>query len=440
MAAKQTITASLHGFSPKNNGDENRRALQKLFDIGGHILIDKPGKYDVVGTAYIGSDTTLEFVSGASLRRVPSGNGDGALIMNKSAEKRLYDENIVIRGMTLECNGVDISREHENIVGANAHVVLFYTKHTKIENFTCLDLPHHGFCIQICTFEDSVVENVHVEGMKDAVHYGPGKDFVLRNGTFRTFDDPVALNANDYAVANPEMGWIENGLIENCVDLDQPETTGFFCRLLAGSWSEWKSGMVIRNSDTVISGGRMYRAKMPPDYKEYISVTPPTHERGKAIVDGITWVMTQDKNVSLSCGCRNIVFRDIRLEKNRPTAFCFHFDEDKYSHSYYPYSDAPLQTGIVLDNIKIRANVPYLVRATTPVGHVEVINSEIKNTKLRFADRGVPGIVYPPVNLEIMDCAVSGDVSVSAVEGRKVFLTERGNSAAISIAGDVEVK
>ncbi len=77
MAAKQTITASLHGFSPKNNGDENRRALQKLFDIGGHILIDKPGKYDVVGTAYIGSDTTLEFVSGASLRRVPSGDGDG---------------------------------------------------------------------------------------------------------------------------------------------------------------------------------------------------------------------------------------------------------------------------------------------------------------------------------------------------------------------------
>lgn len=440
MAAKQTITASLHGFSPKNNGDENRRALQKLFDIGGHILIDKPGKYDVVGTAYIGSDTTLEFVSGASLRRVPSGTGDGAAIMNKGAEAREYDENIVIRGMKLECNGVDISREHENIVGANAHVVFFYTKHTKIENFTCLDLPAHGFCIQICTFEDSLVENVHVEGMKDAVHYGPGKHFVLRNGIFRTFDDPVALNANDYAVANPEMGWIEDGLIENCVDLDQPETTGFFCRLLAGAWSEWKSGMVIRNSDTVISGGRMYRAKMPPDDKEYISVTPPTHERGKAIVDGITWVMTQDKNVSLSCGCRNIVFRNIRLEKNRPTAFCFHFDEDKFSHSYYPYSDAPVQTGIVLDNIKMRADVPFLIRATTPVGHVEVINSEIKNTKLRFADRGVPGIVYPPVDLEIMDCAVSGDVSVSAVEGRKVFLTERGNSAAISIAGDVEVK
>ncbi|MBR7083405.1 MAG: hypothetical protein IKI51_05230, partial [Clostridia bacterium] len=325
MAEKQTILASLHGFSPKNNGNENRRALQAMFDLGGHILIDKPGKYDVVGTAYIGSDTTLEFVSGASLRRVPSGDGDGALIMNKGADARKYDENIVIRGMTLECNGVDISREHGNIVGANAHVVLFYTKHTKIENFACLDLPHHGFCIQICTFEDSVVENVHIEGMKDAVHYGPGKDFVLRNGTFRTFDDPVALNANDYAVSNPEMGWIENGLIENCVDLDQPETTGFFCRLLAGSWSEWKKGMVIRNSDTVVSGGRMYRAKMTPDDKEYISVTPPTHERGTAVVDGIMWVMTQDKNVAMNCGCRNIIFRNIRLEKNRPTAFCFHF-------------------------------------------------------------------------------------------------------------------
>lgn len=435
---KNTILASLYGFLPTNTGDENRRALQSMFDLGGHILIDKAGKYDLCGTSYIGSDTTLEFVDGASLRRVPSGKGDDALIMNKGAEARKYDENIAIIGMTLECSGVDISREHENVVGANAHVVLFYTKHTRIENFTCLDLPHHGFCIQICTFEDSLVENVHIEGMKDAVHYGPGRDFVLRNGTFRTFDDPVALNANDYAVANPEMGWIENGLIENCVDLDQPETTGFFCRLLAGSWCDWKEGMTIRNSDTVVSCGRMYRAQMPPDGKEYISVTPPTHERGKAIIDGITWVMTQAQNVAHSCGCRNIKFKNISLEKNRPTAFCFHFDEDKYSHSYYPYSDAPVQSGITLENISVNANVPFLVRATTPVGKLSVVGSKIKDSKLRFADRGVPGIVYPPVELNIEGCEISGDVSVSAVEGRKVFLTERGNSAAIVAVGDVE--
>ena len=434
------IFASANGFLPGNTGDENRRALQKMFDIGGHIVVDKAGKYDLCGTAFIGSDTTLEFADGAVLRRVPSGIGDGAAIMNKGAEAREYDENIVIRGMTLECNGIDISREHENIVGANAHIVFFYTKHTKIENFTCLDLPAHGFCIQICTFEDSVVENVHIEGMKDAVHYGPGKHFVLRNGVFRTFDDPVALNANDYAVANPEMGWIEDGLIENCSDLDQPETTGFFCRLLAGAWCEWRAGMTIRNSDTVVSGGRMYRAKMPPDGKEYISVTPPTHERGTAVVDGITWVMTQSKNVTTGCGCRNITFRNISLEKNRPTAFCFHFDNDVFSHSYYPYADAPIQTGVVLENIKMKANVPFLVRATTPVGKLSLIDSDIKDTKLRFADRGVPGIVYPPVELEMRGCTVSGDVTVSAVEGRKVFLREKDidtSGGTLNIDGEV---
>ena len=145
---KDMILASTSGFLPTNSGEENRRALQKMFDVGGHILIDKAGKYDLCGTAYIGSDTT-------------------------------------IKGMTLECGGVDITREHENIVGAHAHVVFFYTKHTKIENFTCLDLEPHGFCIQICTFEDSLVENVHIEGMKDTVHYGPGRDFVLRNGIFQ---------------------------------------------------------------------------------------------------------------------------------------------------------------------------------------------------------------------------------------------------------------
>lgn len=435
---QKTLTASAHGFLPGNSGDENRVALQKLFDIGGHIVVDVAGKYDLCGTAYIGSDTTLEFAGGAVIRRVPSGGGDGAAIMNKGAEARKYDENITIKGMTLECGGVDITREHENIVGAHAHVVFFYTKHTRIENFTCLDLEPHGFCIQICTFEDSLVENVHIEGMKDAVHYGPGRDFVLRNGVFRTFDDPVALNANDYAIANPEMGWIENGLIENCVDLDQPETTGFFCRLLGGSWCDWREGMIIRNSDTVVSHGRMYRAKMPPDGKEYISQTPPTHERGTAVIDGITWVMTQAQNVTYNCGCRNITFRNISLEKNRPTAFCFHFDEDVFSHSYYPYSNAPLQTGIVLENIKMKANVPFLVRATTPVGKLDVINSDIKDSKLRFADRGVPGIKYPPVELTVEGCKITGESFVSAVEGRKVMLAARDNDGELITVGDVE--
>ena len=36
----------------------------------------------------------------------------------------------------------------------------------------------------------------------------------------------------------------------------------------------------------------------------------------------------------------------------RPTAFAFHFDNDVNSHSYYPYSDAPVQDGITFENVR----------------------------------------------------------------------------------------
>lgn len=433
------IYSSEHGFSPSASGDENRVSLQKMLDLGGRIVIDEAGTYDVSGTVFIGSDTTLEFSAGTYIRRVPTGDGDDAFILNKGAIGNYYDENITIRGLNLVCNGVDVTKSQ--IVGMNAHIGLFRTKHTVIEDFKCLDLEKHGFCIQICTFEDSRVENVHIEGMKDAVHYGPGKRFILRNGVFRTFDDPIALNANDYATSNPEMGWIEDGLIEFCFDLDQPDTTGFFCRLLGGAWLDWKEGMMIRNSDTVVSGGRMYRAKMPADGKEYISRTRPTHKSGEEVLDGICWVMTQSENVSYNCGCRNIHFKDIYLYKCRPTAFAFHFDNDVYSHSYYPFADAPVQDNVIFENVHVLSSVKYFMRATTPVGSVKVINSTLTDSSMRFADRGVDGIVYPPVDLTVSGCSVRGSCDISAVEGRKVMLREFGNNLAsgaeLTLHGDV---
>lgn len=438
---QNVIYSSNYGFSASNSGELNRKALQKMLDIGGKIIVDEAGVFDVAGTVFIGSDTTLEFAPGAYIKRVPTGDGDGALILNKGAMTRTYDHDITIRGMRLMCADVDITKQ--NIVGMNCHVGFFYAKHTVIEDFQCFDLGKHGFCIQICTFEDSRVENVHIEGMKDAVHYGPGKRFILRNGVFRTFDDPIALNANDYAVSNPQMGWIEDGLIEFCYDLDQPETTGFFCRLLGGAWLDWKEGMIIRNSDTVISNGRMYRAKMPPDGKEYISTTPPTHTSGSEVVDGILWVMTQNDNVIHNCGCRNIHFKDIYLEKKRPTAFAFHFDNDVYSHSYYPYADAPVQSGITFENVNVMACVPYFIRSTTPVGDVKIHNCTLRSSGIRMADRGVEGIVYPPARLSLIGCSIHGECSISAVEGRKIKLYSYANdvddNSSLSLVGDVEI-
>ena len=439
----KTIYASSFGFLPCASADENREALQKALDEGGEIIVDKAGTYLISGAVLIGSNTRLVFSEGTSLKRVAlECKYNGSVIMNRGAYTHEYDENIEISGLHLITNGVD-SVHDKKIVGMNGHIGFFYIKHLKITDFECMDLGKHGFCIQICTFEDAFLENLRIEGYKDAVHFGPGRDFVVRNGEFRTYDDPIALNANDYATANPQMGWIENGLIENCSDLDQPETTGYFVRMLAGAWSDWRSGMMVRNSDTVVSCGRMYRAVMPPDGKEYISLTQPTHAEGRETLDGIDWVMIQDDNVCHNCGCRNIHFKNIKLCKHRPVAFSFHFDNDNYSHSYYPYADAPVQENITIENVEMQNDVEGFIWSTTPVTGIKLINVELKNTAIRFGHRGVPGIVYPPVDISMENIKIEGRCYVRAIEGRKAIVSisnsHMGVEASFGKKGDIEI-
>lgn len=431
--------ASDYGFSPSNDGALNHSILQKLLDDGGEIVIDKPGTYEIKGTLDICSDTTLSFVSGTYVKRIPDEKGNEPFIINKGAYTRTYDSNIQIKGLKLICNGVNV--DGNVITGINGEISFFYTKHTLISDFQCFDVPNSTFCIQICTFEDSVIENVHIEGLKDAVHYGPGKRFILRNGVFRTFDDPIALNSQDYTRANPQLGWIEDGLIEYCYDLNQDETTGYFCRLLAGAWCDWSEGMIIRNSDTVVSNGRLYRANTGYDGKEHISLTKPEFEKGTEILDDIKWVMVQDDNCIYNSGCRNITFKDIHLEKNRPSAFCFHFDNDIHSHSHYPYAKSPVQTNITFENIYITSNVKFFIYATTPCGLIKIKNANFKNTAMRFSHRGVEGIQYNPVDLFISDTDFSGECKIQAVEGRMVRLHENSNyvevGSSLSLEGNV---
>jgi len=173
------------------------------------------------------------------------------------------------------------------------------------------------YAIHICTFEDIIVNDVIIKGDKDGVHLGRGKRFTISNGVFQTFDDAVALNGQDYDVGNPEMGWIEDGVVENCHDLaDGKRPIGHFCRIVAGGWIDWRPGMTVQKSDTVVSNGRLYRVHANPDGAVYTSVTQPTHESGSVVLDGITWGAGQAE-ATYTAGVRNVVFRDIFLEKPR---------------------------------------------------------------------------------------------------------------------------
>lgn len=426
------IDANALGFLPGNSADENARALQAIVRRRGTIRIDVPGIYDISETVLLEDDTTLIFGAGVYLRRSLAGDGTqhaSYVFINAGAYTRTYNQNIQILGLHLICNGMEASTG-PRIPGLRGHLSFFYAKNIVVRDFECLDLLAGCFCIHVCTFENLLVENVHIEGLKDAVHLGRGSKFVIRHGIFRTFDDPIALNAHDYASSNPQLGWIENGLIEDCYDLDQPESVGYFCRILAGSWGDWKEGMQVQHSDSVVHDGRVYRVLMSPDGAVYTSHTPPTHTEGAMDLDGIHWVMVQDEPI-YNCGCRNIHFKDIFLEKKRPIAFSIHFDNDKWSRSVYPHSKAPVQEDLIFENIFFLNDIPTLVWSVTPVNTIKVINSVLKNSKVELVGQDTDGLEYGTTHVLLSGTTFKGSGE------QPVVVCDEKRRATLKIAGSI---
>lgn len=413
--------------SPDGSGRENTLALQGLLNRGGVIRLEEPGIYEIEDTLVIGSHTHLIFGAGVFLKRSKTSVGSFA-IANRGAFTGEADTDIIIEGLHLITGGVE-ARTNAAVYGLTGQLSFFHINHLRITDFVCLDLPRLSFGIHVCTFEDLVIERVRIEGRKDAVHLGKGKRFVIRHGLFRTFDDPIALNAHDYAVANPQMGWIEDGLIEDCYDLADEDTTGYFCRILAGAWCDWRKGMEIQNSDTVVHNGRVYRAFQEPDGTRYRSETPPEHVAGMETLDGIHWVMVQD-DATYQCGCRNIHFKDIHLQKERDMALSIHFDHDAYSRSVYPGAVMPVQENLVFEHIIMNHKIGCLVRSITPVNTVKILNSVISSKLIQLETLEGAGD-YQKTKVLAMGNTYSGH------EPMELVSCEKGRSCGLSVVGSL---
>ena len=411
------------GFSPDSSGVENTQALQKAVDVGGTVVVSIPGTYKFAGTVYLGSNTTLQFGNGVFLTKVNEVGAFSHVLLNKGAITKKYDEHISVIGLNIIVNGVDV-RVFKEAYGLHGQLAFFYVKDLNIHQFRCLDLGKAQYGIQVCTFEDLIIDDVVIKGMKDGVHLGRGKRFTIRNGVFQTFDDAIALNAHDYATGNPEVGCIENGLVENCHDLNAEKTSGFFCRILAGGWKDWEQGMEVQQSDIVVSNGRLYRVQMNPDGKKYISKTKPTHENGSMLLDSIRWGMVQNE-VTYTCGVRNITFRDIFLYKPR-IAFSIHFDNDKYSRSYYPGSQVPMQEQLVFDNVRVLYNQTNdFLKIYTPVDVITITNSSFQSGGINISGNKAMND-YLPTSININNCVFnnSGEMVLlkNSIPNKRILL------------------
>ncbi len=419
--------AAEFGFSPDANGIQNTKALQQAVDRQGTIVVSKPGTYKIAGTVYLSSHTTLKFENHVVLQKVAENGLFTHVFLNKGALTKTYDENILIEGLHISVNGVD--KVFNEVYGLRGQLAFFYIKDLRIERFRLLDLESVQFGIHVCTFEDLLIKDVIIKGRKDGIHLGRGKRFAIRDCVFQTYDDAIALNAHDYATSNPELGWIEDGVVENCHDLDQENTTGFFCRILAGAWTDWKPGIEVQQSDAVISNGRIYRVQAEPDGTIYTSKTRPVHEKGSKVVDGINWGVVQE-DITYTAGVRNVVFRDIILSKPR-IGFSVHFDNDRYSRSYYPGAPVVRQEQLLFDNIRVMHDEKKaLFSIGTPVDILTITNSSFRNNSITFrGNKAMPDYQKTIINIYGSVFTHDGEMDLinNTVENKEIILKTASN-------------
>ena len=418
--------ANEYGFLPGNGAAENSRILQELLDEGGEISVEASGVYDLSETVEIGDDTTLRFASGAVIRRQASKTGrTGMLMVNRGCDLAKYNRNIRLIGLHIDCNGIesDDHWEDSRLVGMSAHVCMIYVKDLVVEDFSCTGLLVKDYGIQISAFENIRLEHLYFEGDKDGVHLGWGRGFVIRHGKFRTFDDPIALNAFDYSTSNTHVGWIEDGLIEDCYDLAAEDTAGHFCRILGGAWSDWKEGMQVGHSDTVCHGGRVYRVVMRPDGKFRTSLTPPTHERlGEVgVYDGIHWVLVR-KEAAYDCGCRNILFRDIHLQKKRDRAMQIALNDDSWARSYVAGCHPVPQGDLTFERVFVEAEINSALYINYPSENITFRHTDLGAAKITFHAENLEALRYPPVTLTLQN--VTRTEESIAAEGIAVCIKE----------------
>ena len=171
--------AAVFGFSPVASGVENTKALQRAVDQEGTIVVGRPGIYPVAGTVYLGSHTSLIFGDGVCLKKVAEQGPFSHVLLNKGALTRTYDEGITVDGLQIMVNGVD-ARMFKEAYGLHGQLAFFYVKDLVVRHFRCLDLGRAQYGIQVCTFEDLLIDDVIIKGLKDGVHLGCGRRFTIR--------------------------------------------------------------------------------------------------------------------------------------------------------------------------------------------------------------------------------------------------------------------
>lgn len=394
-----TKNASAYGFLPTNDGVTNAENLQTALNAlgGGTVLIDYPGTYEVSRTILVPSNT--EIICGEKVyikRTADDQHVFGRFVfLNAGAINNTYNENITLKGLKILPNGdlagtpgneMDIETPQ---IGLRGLVVMSRIKNLVIEDFEVVDYEYIQYTIHITMFKNVTIQNVHIETLKDGIHFGSGDGFVIRHGRFLTNDDPIAINAVDYPASNFGFGDIKNGIIEDIRLLAPSDSSQYSVTrgilLLSGAWKNWTSGASYQvYGDMCRNNGILYQTFSPqgPSENTAVSTIAPTHQSGsRTYSDGITWLVKQPENAGLKAEIKNIVFRDVYVERRVTSLFQISSEKNQYMRAVYPGSAIGVNSHISFENVQFlytgTDKADCLISTQNPIDNILVSGSDL---------------------------------------------------------------
>lgn len=384
-----TKNASAYGFLPTNTAPQNSVALQNCLDGGGLIVIDFPGIYEVDATHFIDSNTHIIFGENVYLKRVLSASNKCPrhVFVNRGAYNYTENSNIIIENLKILPNGYleyDHNLDSSGVYGLRGLVAFFHVKNLLLDGVEVIDHTFGQYSIHVCTFENAIFNRIHVETLKDGIHLGNGRGFVIRNCQFLTNDDAIAINAADYPGSNAETGWLEDGIIENITFLKAPADSAYNTirgvLMLSGAWKEWESGMSFRrNGDYVTSDGKIYQTDGPKTIEYITSTVQPVHTRGSVTgADGLTWVYKGEAKAN-NAGFRRIHFRNLYYYRKSTYLFLASVEDDAFMRAIYPGSASFKNENITFEAVYNLNDSDVFLNANAPIDNVRFLNNELRD-------------------------------------------------------------
>lgn len=209
---------NLTRIAPPPTGIDDSANIQTLLDLGGHVIINKPGTY-IVGRLTIGDYTTLELGKGVTLKKKDGTNN--YILVNKGHLTSTRNKFVHIKGGIWDLNKTGNPTSTGNLT-TNPQSwpglgVLFHG----VDNLKITDIENIGneskYCFLIADATNIYANTIDFNNTSDGLHFQPPiYNCRIENITGTTGDDLIAFTAGDYIkYALCRTGNFENVTIDN---------------------------------------------------------------------------------------------------------------------------------------------------------------------------------------------------------------------------------